>query len=72
MEPQFRPRAVHSEFVFETVYLGQVYLRIIVFPAGNNLPTNIKYSLISISDMWERPHQPAHNHTLHPYLRFHL
>jgi hypothetical protein len=71
-KPGFRPRTVHNEFVFDEVKLGQVYLRVNRFPAGNNLSTNIYYSLISISDMRERPHQPAHNHTLHPYLRFHL
>jgi hypothetical protein len=71
-KPSFRPRTVHIEFIFDEVNLGQAYLRVNRFPPGNNLSTDINYSLISIFDMCERPHHPAHNHTLHPYLRFHL
>jgi hypothetical protein len=70
--PGFRPRTVHSGFAFEKVYLGQVYLSIIEFPAGNNLSTNINSSLLSISDMCERPHQTVNTHTFSPQLSFHL
>jgi hypothetical protein len=62
--PGFRPATTNRELAFEKVNFGQVYLQIIGFLAGNNISTNINYSMISIFDMCVKSHIIQHIHTL--------